>query len=65
MGIYKDEKRRVKRQKEANEQLGRKMNQDVSGNRMLFCKKVGKQSVEKSRIWVDKRKNGETDSEWG
>ena len=45
--VYKEEKRKVKRclsqiEKEVYEQFGRKMNQDVNGNRKLFWKKVSK-----------------------
>ena len=45
--IYKEEKRKVKRclyqsKKEVQEQFGRKMNQNVSGNRKLFWKEVSK-----------------------
>ena len=43
MEVYKEEKRKIKRfiylsKKEVNEQFVRKMNQDVSGNMMLFWK---------------------------
>ena len=39
--IYQEEKRKIKgciyqRKKEVNEHFGRKMNQDVDGNRKLF-----------------------------
>ena len=42
---YKEEKRKVKRciiqsKKKVNEQFGRKMNEDVNGNRKLFWKEV-------------------------
>ena len=45
--IYKEEKKNVKRyiyqsKKEVQEQLERKMNQDVTGNRKLFKKEVSK-----------------------
>ena len=45
METYKKEKRKVKRciyqsKEEVNEQFGRKMNQDVNGNRKLFWKEV-------------------------
>ena len=45
--VYKEEKRKVKRciyqsRKEVYEQLGRKINQDVNGNRKLFWKEVSK-----------------------
>ena len=44
---YKEEKRKVERciyqcKKEVREQFGRKMNQDVNGNRKLFWKEVSK-----------------------
>ena len=43
MEAYREEKRKVKRymyqsKKEVNEQLGRKINHDVNGNRKLFLK---------------------------
>ena len=46
--VYKEEKRKVKRciyqsKKEVQEQFGRKMNQDVNGNRILFWKEVSKE----------------------
>ena len=45
--VYKEEKRNVKRciyqsKKDVNEQFGRKMNQEVDGNRKLFWKEVSK-----------------------
>ena len=45
--VYKEEKRKVKRyiyqsEKEVQEQFEGKMNQDVNGNRKLFCKEVSK-----------------------
>ena len=45
MEEYRKEKRKVKRficqnKKKANEQFGRKMNEDVNGNRKLFWKEV-------------------------
>ena len=45
--VYKGEKRKVKRyinqsKEEVQEQFGRKMNQDVNGNRKLFWKEVSK-----------------------
>ena len=48
MKVYKEEKRKVKRciyqsKKEVQEQFGRKMNQDVNGNRILFWKEVSKE----------------------
>ena len=54
--VYKEEKRKVKRyinqsKKEVQEQFGRKMYQDVNGNRKLFWKEVSKANggkVEKS-----------------
>ena len=41
MGVYTEEKRKVKRfiyrnKKKVNDEFGRKMNQDVNGNRKLF-----------------------------
>ena len=47
MEVYKEEKRKVKRciyqsKKEANEQFGRKVNQDVDGNIKSFWKEVSK-----------------------
>ena len=44
---YKEEKRKVKRciyqsKEEVQEQFGRKMNQDVNGNRKIFWKEVSK-----------------------
>ena len=43
MGAYREEKRKVKRciyqsKKKVNEQFGKKMNEDVNGNRKLFWK---------------------------
>ena len=43
--VYKEEKRNVKRRiyqskEEVQEQFGRKMNQDVNGNRKLFWREV-------------------------
>ena len=54
MEIYKEEKRKVKRyiyqsEKEVNEQFGRKMNQDIEGNKKLFRKEVSK--VNKGWNW--------------
>ena len=45
MEAYREEKRTVKRciihsKKKVNEQFGRKMNDDVNGNRKLFWKEV-------------------------
>ena len=45
--VYKEEKRKVRRciyrsKKEIQEQFGRKVNQDVNGNRKLFWKEVSK-----------------------
>ena len=45
--VYKEEKRKVKRciygsKEEVQEQFGRKMNQDVNGNRKLFSKGVSR-----------------------
>ena len=45
MEVYNKEKREVKRciyqsKKKMNEQFGRKMNQDVNGNRKLFWRRV-------------------------
>ena len=37
MEAYREEKRKVKK---VNEQIGRKMNEDVNGNRKLFSKEV-------------------------
>ena len=47
MKTYKKENRKVKRciyesKNEVNEHFGRKMNQDVNGNRKLFWKEVSK-----------------------
>ena len=47
MVINKEEKRKVKKcmyqiKKQVNEQFGRKMNQDVDGNRKFFLKEVSK-----------------------
>ena len=52
MEIHKEEKRKIKRciyqsKKEVNAQFGRKMNQDVDGNRKLFCRDVSKVNGEK------------------
>ena len=46
--VYKEEKRKVKiciyqNKKEVQEQFGKKMNQDVNGNRKLFWKEVSKE----------------------
>ena len=59
--VYKEEKRKVKRciyqsKKEIQEQLGRKINQDVNGNRKLFWKEVNKVNggnVENSKLIKD------------
>ena len=56
LGVHKEEKRKIKRcihqsKKEVQEQLGRKMNQNVIGNRKLSWKEVSKENggkVEKS-----------------
>ena len=45
MEAYREKKRKVKRciyqsKKKVNEQFGIKMNEDVNGNRKLFCKNV-------------------------
>ena len=45
MEAYREKKRKVKRciiqrKKKVNEQFGRKMNEDVNGNRKLFWKEV-------------------------
>ena len=45
MEAYREEKRKLKRciiqsKKKVNEQFGRKMNEDVNGNRKLFWKEV-------------------------
>ena len=45
MKAYREEKRKVKRciiqcKKKVNEQFGRKVNEDVNGNRKLFWKEV-------------------------
>ena len=45
MEVYRGEKRKIKRciiqsKKKVNEQLGRKMNEDVNGNRKLVWKEV-------------------------
>ena len=50
--VYRGEKREVKRciyqsKEEIQEQFGRKMNQDVNGNRKLFWKEVSKMNVGK------------------
>ena len=50
--VYREEKREVKRciyqsKEEIQEQFGRKMNQDVNGNRKLFWKEVSKMNVGK------------------
>ena len=47
VGKSTEEKRKIKRciylsKKEVQEQCGRKMNQDVNGNRTLFLKEVSK-----------------------
>ena len=51
--VYKEEKRKVKRRiaqskREVNEQFGRKMNQNVNGNRKLFWEEVSKVKGENS-----------------
>ena len=68
MEAYREEKRKVKRciyksKREENEQFGRKMNQDMNGNRKLFWKmnnvngrkdgsaKLALGGVEGRRIW--------------
>ena len=45
MEVYREKKRKVKRciiqsKKKINEQFGRKMNEDVDGNRKLFWKNM-------------------------
>ena len=50
--VYKEEKRKVKRciyqsKEEVQEQFGRKMNQNVNGNRKLFWKEVSRQIKER------------------
>ena len=52
---YIQEKRKVKRctyqsKKEVQEQFRRKMNQDMNGNRKLFCKRAIKRMEEKWKI---------------
>ena len=47
MEVYKEEQRKVKRciyesKEEVQEQFGRKINEDVNGNRKLFWKEVSK-----------------------
>ena len=47
--VYKEEKRKAKRyiyqsKEEVQEQFGRKMNQDVNGNRKLFWNEVSKEN---------------------
>ena len=52
MIIYREERRKTKRcisrrKREVNEQFGKKMNEDIQGNKKLFWKevrKVGKES---------------------
>ena len=53
--VYKEEKRKVKRflynsKKDVQEQFGKKMNQDVNGNRKYFWKELSKRMVERRRI---------------
>ena len=53
--VYKEEKRKVKRflynsKKDVQEQFGKKMNQDVNGNRKCFWKELSKRMVERRRI---------------
>ena len=53
--LHKEEKRKVKRcifqsKKEVQEQFGRKMNEDLNGNRKLFCKAVSKVNGGKGKI---------------
>ena len=45
MEAYREEKRKVKRcilqsKEKVNEQFGRKINEDLNGNRKLLCKEV-------------------------
>ena len=49
MKAYREEKRKVKRciiqrKKKVNEQVGKKMNEDVKGNRKLFWKEVSNEN---------------------
>ena len=58
MEVYKGEKRKVKKciyqsQKRVNEQFGRKVNSNVSGNRKLFWKKVSKVKGRKGKSVVE------------
>ena len=61
METYKKEKREVKMgiyqsNMEVNKQFGRKMKQDVNGNRKLFREEVSNVNggkVEEQRIWKD------------
>ena len=56
MEVYREEKRKVKRsmiqsKKKVNEQFGRKMNEDVNGNRKLFWKEVSNAKGGKVKSW--------------
>ena len=59
METYKEEKRKVKRciiqsKNKVNEQFGRRMNEDVNGNRKLFWKEVSNAKVgelQQSKGW--------------
>ena len=60
MEVYREEKRKVKRciilsKKKVNEQFGRKMNEDVNGNRKQFWKEVSNAKGEdrSRKIWKE------------
>ena len=60
MKAYREEKRKVKRciyqnKKKVNKQFGRKMSQDVNGNRKLFLKEVSNVKGGKGEICSRKR----------
>ena len=60
MEAYREEKRKFKRciiqnKKKVNEQFGRKMNEDVNGNRKLFWKEVNNAKRGKWRVAARER----------
>ena len=63
MEAYREEERKVKMciiqsKKKVNEQFGRKMNEDVNGNRKLFGKEVSNAKGGKVERCTKKKKDG-------
>ena len=61
MEAYREEQRKVKScmypsKKNVNEQFGRKMNEDVNGNRKLFWKEASNANGGKVEIWMEWRR---------